>query len=110
MTHKMKNILKTLNDFQILNGFENFNDENAVYIYESEMPFIIKKTEWKRAFLWGMGMSIRTINETWDLFEELGYLQPTGDNEPQAWLQVATIRRDIEQRSASIEAYLEADK
>ena len=109
MTHKIWDVLKTLDEFQFKNGFKNFRDEDVVSIFETELPFIIEKTEWKRALLWNMGMPVRTINEWWALFEELGYLEAIGERKPGALLQVSIIRKDLEQHYGSLKAFLEGD-
>ncbi len=106
MTNRIKDVLRTLDQFQIKIGFENFSDDDAVSIFDCEKPFVIKKMEWKKALMWGMDMPSRAIGEWWNDFVELGYLQMIQDKEPQAWLQISLIKRDIEEFHGGIEDYI----
>ena len=111
MTHKLNDVLKTLDEFQAKIGFENFTDEDADTIYDAE-PFIIKKSEWRRALMLGMQLPKRATGEWWTDFVDLGYLRPfrTEDSkDEQALLNSKIIKRDVEEYYGGIEQYLGGD-
>lgn len=107
---KIKDILKSLDDFQIRIGFSEFKDDACDSIYESSAPFVIKKSEWNRALMLGMDLPLRPRNEWWTQFIELGYLETIPNNkDPAAWLQVAKISKDITEYHGDMSVYLERD-
>ena len=95
--------------FNLKIGFSNLDNDEIESIFDCDTPFIILKSEWKRALMLGLEMPPRTINDWWSDFVDLRYLVPVEGNEPQAWFQVNIIRRDIEEYYGEIATYLEAE-
>jgi len=110
MTRRIQDVLRSLEDYQIKIGFDDYKDVNAASIYETESPFIIKKSEWERALMLGMGMPIRAVGDWWKQFQKLGYLVSLPEEEPQAWLLISNIKRDIEPYHGNIRQFLEGVK
>ena len=106
----IKDVLKALDEFQIKISFSEFKDDECDSIFETASPFVIKKSEWNRALMLGMNMPLRSRNEWWSQFVELGYLELiAGSKEPEAWFQVEKLVRDITEYHGSLSKYLESD-
>ena len=100
MNYKMKDVLRKLDEFHAIIGFENLTEEDLHTIYDAQEPFIIKKSEWKRALMLGMNMPKRTIDEWWSDFKDLDYLRPlkldSRSKSEEALLNINVIKRDLD--------------
>lgn len=114
MTHRMADVLRALDEFQVHIGFENFTEDEVDSIYDVEDPFVIKKSEWRRALVHCRNMSKRGVDDWWNDFVNLGYLHPIDSEskskkykDEEAWFQVGILKRDIDAFHGGMEKYLE---
>ena len=111
MSRTLKEILRSLNEYQLRYGYEEYNDDSADTIYDAD-DFVIRKSEWTRALSYLLEMPSRPINAHWNEFVSLGYLSgvkkgPKGD---EAILRVSFISEDIVVFSKSIKEFLGLNK